>query len=146
LLRAAGATQYMLASAMMETEMMDATTYADGDNKTGDSWNGGVCKQNWGMMRKCHPAWQSLTANDYASARPMNTNRSLDVTVYNECRAFYGTSWWAGQRNGSSGLANPNTPDIQRFKLAEDWTNTMVACHLTDDIRFWANVPAIILR
>jgi len=56
------------------------------------------CKQNWGMMRKFirlgKPHRQRL-----CSARPMNTNRSLDVTVYNECRAFYGThGGWPAQR------------------------------------------------
>jgi len=141
-LRSAGASQYMLASAMMETERMD-TNYAFGDNKTGDSFNAGVTKQNWGMMRQCHPAWRSLSSGSYTTSAAMNSNRTLDVQVYNECRSFFGTRWWAGHRNGSSGLNNPNTQDINNFKAAADWTNNMLNGHLTDDVRFWVSVPAI---
>jgi hypothetical protein len=76
----------------------------------------------------------------------MNTDRALDVTVYNECRSMFGASWMAGHRNGSSGLANPNTPDIQLFVDASNWTHSMIDCHLTDDVRFWVIVPAIFVR
>jgi len=142
---AAGASQYMLASAMMETELMDATTYPYGDNKTGDSFNAGVAKQNWGMMRTCHPAWNGMGASAYATSAAMNTNRTLDVQVYNECRSYYGNNWWAGHRNGASGLSNPNTADIQNFKAAMDWTNNMLTGHTCDDVRFWVSIPAIIV-
>jgi hypothetical protein len=141
----AGASQYMIASAMMETENM-GTNYPLGDNKTGDSFNAGTCKQNWGMIRMCHPAWNGMTASQYSTSTAMNSDRRLDVTVYDECRAMYGDRWWAGHRNGSSGLNNPNTQDIRNFKAAMDWTYDKLSSgnHFCDDIRFWANVPAII--
>ncbi len=140
----AGASQYMLASAMMETERMD-TNYALGDNKTGDSFNAGTCKQNWGMARICHPAWSGQAASAYSTMTAMNSSRTLDVQVYNECRSYYGDRWWGGHRNGSTGLNNSNTTDINNFKAAMDWTNTMLNGHTTDDVRFWVTIPAIIL-
>jgi hypothetical protein len=133
----------MLASAMMETELMDATTYAYGDNKTGDSFNAGVAKQNWGMMRQCHPAWNGMSASQYATSAAMNTDRALDVQVYNQCRSYFGDRWWGGHRDGSAGLMNPNTADIMNFKAAMDWTNSMLGGHTTDDVRFWVDVVAI---
>ena len=140
----AGAEVYMLASAMMETENMDGDSYAEGDNKSGDAYNSGTCKQNWGMMRVCYDPWTQYGANDYQISRPMRTDAALDVAVYSACRSYYGSSWWAGHRNGSSGLQNPNTQDIQEFKQAMDWTSERIQGHETDDIRFWVDVAAII--
>ena len=120
------------------------TTYAYGDGKTGDAWNGGACKQNWGMMRVCHPAWNALGPNDYNTGAAVNSNRTLDVTVYNECRAYYaGNLWFAGHRNGATGLANPNTQDINNFIAGYNWTYTNIFNHLDDDVRFWVSLPAI---
>jgi hypothetical protein len=149
----AGASQmpYFLASAMLETETMLTSSYAVGDGKTGDSFNAGVCKQNWGMIRTCHPAWNGLGASSYQTCTAMNgdnaTSRALDVQVYIECRNHYGNNWWAGHRNGSAGLSNPNTADIQNFKAGMDWTWTQIQNgHLCDDVRFWVNLPAIIIE
>jgi len=137
----------MLASAMMETEMMD-TNYAYGDNKTGDSWNGGTCKQNWGTMRECWTPWNGLGPNDYAQADSINSDRGLDVQVYSACCSYFGANWWAGHRNGASGLMNPNTADINNFKAAMDWTYDRIqeGDHFCDDVRFWAMVQPIIIR
>ena len=76
----AGADRRFLASAMMETEKMD-TNYAYGDNKSGDAFNAGATKQNWGMTRNCHSSWNNLGSNDYSTSAAMNSNRSLDVQV-----------------------------------------------------------------
>ena len=138
----AGADRRFLASAMMETERMD-TNYAYGDNKTGDAFNAGATKQNWGMMRQCHAEWRGYSANDYAVSAAMNSSRSLDVQVYNECRNYYGNQWFAGHRNGSSGLANPNTQDINNFRTGYEWTYNQLAGHECDDVRFWVDIPAI---
>jgi hypothetical protein len=73
----------------------------------------------------------------------MNSNKSLDVQVYYECRNYYGNNWFAGHRNGSSGLANPNTQDIQNFIEGYNWTYNNIADHLSDDVRFWVSIPAI---
>ncbi len=138
----AGANRSFLASAMMETERMD-TNYAYGDNKSGDAFNAGAAKQNWGMMRQCRPAWRSYGSNDYAVSAAMNSNRSLDVQVYNECRSYYGDQWFAGHRNGSSGLSNPYTQDINNFRAGYNWTYNQLSGHECDDVRFWVNIPAI---
>jgi hypothetical protein len=139
----AGAGQSFLASAMMETEKM-TTNYTYGDGKSGDAFNAGAAKQNWGMMRQCHSAWKSLGASSYNTGAALNSNRSLDVQVYNECRSYFGTQkFFAGHRNGSTGLANPNTTDINNFIAGYNWTYNMISSHQTDDVRFWVNIPAI---
>jgi hypothetical protein len=138
--------QYMLASAMMETEGF-STDYPYGDNKTGGSSCWGLCKQNWDMLRECHPPWNSLGQGDYATGAQLNSDLDLDVLVYAECREYYGDLWWAGHRNGWAGLhQDSNTPDIQNFKAAMDWSDRMLAGHECDDLRFWANVQPIIIR
>lgn len=140
----AGADVYMLASAMMETDLMDGDSYADGDNKSGDSYNSGTCKQNWGMMRECYSPWQGKGSGDYLTSKPMRTDASLDVAVYDACRSFYGSKWWAGHRAGSSGLNGTHDQgDIDRFKNAMDWTAQQLQGHESDNIRFWVQVPAI---
>jgi len=138
----AGAGRSFLASAMMETELMN-TNYAYGDNKSGDAFNAGATKQNWGMMRQCHSAWTGYGSGDYSISDQMNSNRSLDVQVYNECRSYFGDNWFAGHRNGSSGLSNPNTADINNFKTGYNWTYNQLSGHECDDVRFWVDIPAI---
>ncbi|MDR7092127.1 carbohydrate-binding domain-containing protein [Cellvibrio fibrivorans] len=138
----AGANRSFLASAMMETEQMN-TSYAYGDNKTGDAFNAGAAKQNWGMMRQCHSAWRSYGSNDYAVSSALNNSRSMDVQIYNECRNYYGDQWFAGHRNGSSGLSNSNTQDINNFREGYNWTYNQLAGHECDDVRFWVSIPAI---
>jgi hypothetical protein len=137
----AGATPYFLASAMMETANLMAD-YPLGDNKTGDAFNAGIAKQNWGMIRRCHPAWNSQTATQYMTSAAMNSSLALDIQVYTECRNMFGNDWWSGHRNGYNNLGT-NTQDIQEFKGAMDWTNTQLTGHLTDDVRFWVTIRAI---
>lgn len=139
----AGAIVYMLASAMLETNSMD-TSYPYGDYKSGDAFNAGVCKQNWGMMRQCHSQWNYLEADDFDTSAVLNSNPALDVQVYNECRDMFGANWWAGHRNGSTGLEYPYTDDIANFKIAMDWTYQMIRDeHTQDNIRMWVNIGAI---
>jgi Stigma-specific protein, Stig1 len=137
----AGASQYFLASAMMETNTL-TSNYTLGDGKTGDSFNAGICKQNWGMIRRCHPAWNALSAGQFSTSTAMNSSLALDVQVYNECRSMFGNNWWSGHRNGFGSLGS-NTQDIQEFKGAMDWINMMLAGHLGDDVQFWVTIRAI---
>jgi hypothetical protein len=136
-----GATQYFLASAMMETSTLKAD-YALGDGKTQDSFNAGLAKQNWGMIRNCHTAWSGQTAAQFMTATALNSDLMLDVQVYAECRAKFGNDWWSGHRAGYNNLGM-STPDILQFKAASDWTNQMLTGHLTDDVRFWVTVAPI---
>lgn len=136
-LRNAGASQYFLASAMMETEGMN-TNYTYGDGKSGGSFNAGRCKMNqWeadqsGVGRGSNSAFWNYCKN-----------ASGDVSTWNAIRSHFGGNYWAVHRNGSSGLSNPNTQDIKNFKAANDWTNSKLSGHLTDDVRFWCSIPAI---
>jgi streptogramin lyase len=130
----------MLAAAMLETEKMDPLSYPVGDGKTGDSFAVGTTKQNWLMLRQCHPAWQTLRPEDYQIASTINQDRRLEVEVFDECRAYFGELWWAGHRNGQSGLDNPNTQDVAAYKTVMDWTDSLLPGHLCDDVRFWIGV------
>jgi hypothetical protein len=144
-LTAAGGTRYDMASAMMETENI-STNYTYGDGKTGDATNFGVCKQNWGMIRQSHPAWRNLGPADYHTADSMNTDRAFDMTILHESKAYFGSLWWAGHRNGSTGLANPDTADIANFHLVMDWTDEQLGRDpvlLTNNVRFAVDVGAI---
>ncbi|MFZ5892654.1 MAG: hypothetical protein ACOY0T_16465 [Myxococcota bacterium] len=142
----AGGDIRFLASAMMETEKL-TTDYPHGDNKTGDSFNAGLCKQNWYMMRQCHPAWKGMSASQYETSSVLNSDTKLDVTVYNECRSMYpDNQWFAGHRNGQTGIMNPNTSDIAGFRAATEWTQARLAGHTCDDVRFWVDVKPIIIE
>ena len=136
-----GASQYFLASAMMETANLRAD-YAYGDGKTQDAFNAGLAKQNWGMTRRCHAAWSGQTAGQFATSATMNDDLALDIQVYNECRSMFGNDWWSGHRNGYDNIGS-STQDIQEFKGAMDWTNQMLTGHLSDDVRFWVTIQAI---
>lgn len=87
--------------------------------------------------------------------------------------SYYGDSkWFAGHRNGASGLANPDTEDINSestfpsrmqsndtlgertktdevssdYKDAVYWIQEQIdsdSAHKSDDIRFWVDVVAI---
>ena len=61
---AAGGTTLDMAIAMLETDTMTAN-YAYGDNKSGDSANFGIMKQNWGMLRVCASQFQGQSTGDY---------------------------------------------------------------------------------
>lgn len=142
-----GASQYFLASAMMETRSLTADyplgdVFPNGANKTGDAFNGGIAKQNWGMMRRCHPAWTGLGGGNFLTGVEVNNSLALDIQVYNECRQMFGNDWWGGHRLGFD-RRQENSADVQRFKAAMDWTNGMLAGHLADDVFFFVIVPAI---
>lgn len=139
-LRNAGASRYMLAAAMMETELMN-TNYTYGDGKSGDSFNAGRTKLNYFEARSAGVGQGSTSAlwNKCLSA-------SGDVQVWNACKSYWGSRYWAVHRNGQSGANNPNTTDINRFKSANDWTDQRLgsnSAYLTNNVRFWVSVPAI---
>jgi hypothetical protein len=70
-----------------------------------------------------------------------------DVASRWDCQGYYGYDrWFAGHRNGASGLANPNTPDINNYKSAVQWIESQINsnwAYRTDDTRFWVDVVAI---
>jgi hypothetical protein len=144
-LTAAGGTVYDMAAAMMETEKMD-TNYPFGDGKQGDAACFGLCKQNWGMLRQVNSEWRNLGPEDYETGGALNNNLALDMQLLHASQDYFGDLWWAGHRNGSTGLANPDTEDIRNFKKVMDWTYEQLnrdPMYLTNDVRFGVDVPAI---
>jgi hypothetical protein len=142
----AGADTLDLAIAMLETENM-GTNYAYGDNKSGDAANFGIFKQNWLMLRQACSRFQGQSTSSWNNGAALNSNLSADVQCLNQSQGYYGIdTFFAGHRNGSSGLSNPNTSDIQRYKNAIYWIrdriNSSSANH-SNDTRFWVNVPPI---
>jgi hypothetical protein len=69
---------------------------------------------------------------------------SVTYTVSNH----WGLSlWFAGHRDGTSGLSNPNTADITAYKTAVYWIQSQLTSNWStypkDNTRFWVYVPAI---
>ncbi|KDQ11869.1 hypothetical protein BOTBODRAFT_34959 [Botryobasidium botryosum FD-172 SS1] len=135
-----------IAIGMLETDNL-GTNYAYGDNKSSDSANFGIFKQNWGMLRQSVSRYKGKTANDWNTGAELNSNLCLDIQLRHESSNYYGESkWFAGHRNGQSGLNNPNTQDITNYRDAVYWIRDQLnknSQYLTDDTRFWVDVPAI---
>jgi Cellulose or protein binding domain len=142
----AGADTLDLAIAMLETENM-GTNYAYGDNKSGDAANFGIFKQNWLMLRQACGRFQGQSTSSWNNGAALNSNLSADVQCLNQSQGYYGIDrFFAGHRNGSSGLSNPNTSDIQRYKNAIYWIRDRInsnSANRSNDTRFWVNVPPI---
>jgi len=142
----AGADTLDLAVAMLETETM-STNYAYGDNKTYDAANFGIYKMNWLMIRTACSQFQGQSSSSYNNGAALNSNLSADVTCMNQSQSYYGLDkWFAGHRNGSSGLSNPYTTDIANYKAAIYWIQAQInssSSNKSNDTRFWVSVPAI---
>jgi hypothetical protein len=91
-------------------------------------------------------------------------NLQQDIKARQDCYSYYGEQkWFGGHRNGASGLANPDTTDINStcfplisgneltltaadYKNAVFWIQDQLesnTSYLTDDTRFWVDVVAI---
>jgi len=142
----AGGNTLDLAIAMLETETMQAN-YTYGDGKTNDSANFGIFKQNWYMLRNAVSQYQNCTASQYSWGAVLNSNLSWDIQCLHTCQNYYGlTTWFGGHRNGETGINNPNTTDINNYTNAIYWIKSQIdsnSNYLTDNTRFWVNVPAI---
>lgn len=71
----------------------------------------------------------------YNNAAEMNTNLFFDISARHEAHNYYGeTLWFAGHRNGQSGLSNPATDDIKKVRrsahLVLQQTNTLVSVYV----------------
>jgi hypothetical protein len=143
----AGASVLDLAVAMLETEAMQASSYPYGDGKTGDSANFGIFKQNWYMLRTSCGQFEGQTTSQYNDGAALNSNLSEDVSCINQGQSHYGiTLWFAGHRDGQTGLGNPNTADINNYKKAVYWIESQLnssSSNRSNNTRFWVEVPAI---
>jgi hypothetical protein len=70
-----------------------------------------------------------------------------DIASRWDCQEYYGLdTWFAGHRNGASGIANPNTPDIAGYREAITWIQAQIdsnPIYTSDDTRFWVDVVPI---
>ncbi|MEV7179753.1 carbohydrate-binding domain-containing protein [Kitasatospora sp. NPDC093679] len=144
--RNAGGSSLDLAVAMLETERMD-TAYPYGDNKSGDAANFGMFKQNWLMLRSACAQFGGQGAGQYNNGAALNSSLGQDVSCLHQSQGHYGLdTWFAGHRNGASGLSSPNTADIAAYKAAVYWIKAQLdadSANLGNDTRFWVQVPAI---
>ncbi|KAL4758101.1 uncharacterized protein BDW70DRAFT_152741 [Aspergillus foveolatus] len=137
-----------LAIAMLETEDM-STNYVYGDAKTRDAANFGLFKQNWGLLRVCadRAGFVGQSEDEWNNGAKLNSDLYADVASRWDCQEYYGEQkWFAGHRNGESGLNNPNTDDINNYKNAVYWIKEQIdsnPAHKSDDTRFWVDVVAI---
>lgn len=143
----AGASVLDLAVAMLETDTMQASSYAYGDGKTGDSANFGIFKQNWYMLRTSCSYFSGQAASQYNNGAVLNSNLGEDVSCINQSQRHYGlTLWFAGQRDGQTGLSDPNQTIITEYQVAVEWIESQLnssSANLSNDTRFWVSVPAI---
>jgi hypothetical protein len=142
-----GATTLDLAVAMLETDTMQASFYPYGDNKTYASANFGIFKQNWYMLRSACSSFSGLSSTQYNNGAVLNSSLSMDIACMNQSQHFYGTNtWFAGERDGQTGLSYPNTPDINNYKTAVYWIQSQLtsnSANLSNNTRFWVVVPSI---
>jgi hypothetical protein len=133
-----------MAVAMEETSNMQAN-YAYGDGKTGDAANFGVFKQNWYMLRTSVPQYESYGSSAWNAGAALNSNLNWDIQCLHDGQNHYGIyKWFAGHRDGPSGLNNPGTTDINNYRNAIYWIQSQINNgHQKDDVRFWVNIPAI---
>ncbi len=142
----AGANTLDLAVAMLETNTIQAN-YTYGDGKTGDSANFGIFKQNWYMLRTSVPQYESYGSGSWNAGAALNSNLSWDIQCLHDGENHYGIyKWFAGHRDGQSGLNNPGTTDINNYRTAVYWIQSQLnssSANLSNDTRFWVQVPAI---
>ncbi|MFC6017400.1 carbohydrate-binding domain-containing protein [Plantactinospora solaniradicis] len=142
----AGGNVLDLAIAMLETDNMQ-TNYPYGDNKSGDAANFGIFKQNWFMLRNACSRFRGQSTGNWNNGAVLNSDLSTDVQCRHASESYYGTDrWFAGHRNGETGINNPNTSDIARYRTAIYWIRDQLnsnSANRTNDIRYWVNVPPI---
>ncbi|KAI0534590.1 hypothetical protein GGR58DRAFT_516014 [Xylaria digitata] len=122
----AGGNTLDLAIAMLETETM-TTDYAY------------VCGSRAGFTGQSESQWNN--------GAKLNYDIYADVASRWDCQGYYGYDiWFAGHRNGASGLANPYTEDIKTYKNAVQWIQSQIdgnPSYKTDDTRIWVDVTPI---
>ncbi|KAJ5099275.1 hypothetical protein N7532_006276 [Penicillium argentinense] len=142
----AGGNTRDLAIAMLETTTMTAD-YTYGDGKTGEATNFGIFKQNWYMLRHSASEFLGETVDQVADGAILNTDLGKDIQARHDGEEKYGFDvWFAGHRNGESGVNDPNTSDINAYKDAVLWIQQQIESdekYQSDDTRFWVDVQAI---
>ncbi|EEU33800.1 uncharacterized protein NECHADRAFT_89135 [Fusarium vanettenii 77-13-4] len=144
----AGGNTLDIAIAMLEDENMQ-TNYKYGDGKTDDAANFGLFKVNWGMLRVCasRAGFVGQTKDQWNNGAKLNSDIYADVASRWDCQNYYGYNmWFAGHRNGATGLSNPNTEDIKFYRESVEWIQSQIDSdtkYKSDDTRFWVDVTPI---
>ncbi|KAL0934030.1 uncharacterized protein CTRU02_210829 [Colletotrichum truncatum] len=144
----AGGNTLDLAIAMLEDERMQ-TNYPYGDGKTLDAANFGVFKVNWGMLRTCasRAGFKGQRQDQWNNGAKLNSDIYADVASRWDCQNYFGyQKWFAGHRNGETGLNNPNTEDIKFYRESVEWIQRQIdsnSKYKSDDTRFWVDVTPI---
>jgi hypothetical protein len=112
------------------------------------------------MLRASCSQFKGQSSSQYNNGAVLNSNLASDLSCRHQGESYYGyqksvtcsyppyyvgpnilNRWVAGHRNGASGLANPNTADINLYKGGVDWTEQQLnGGHLSDNERFWVDV------
>ncbi|KIL93662.1 hypothetical protein FAVG1_02222 [Fusarium avenaceum] len=144
----AGGNTLDLAIAMLEDRRMQ-TNYTYGDGKTLDAANFGLFKVNWGMLRICasRAGFKGQREDQWNNGAILNSDVRADVASRWDCQKHYGTQkWFAGHRNGATGLDHPDTPDIKFYRESVEWIQSQIDSdpkYKSDDTRFWVDVTPI---
>ncbi|KAF7557003.1 hypothetical protein G7Z17_g1002 [Cylindrodendrum hubeiense] len=144
----AGGNTLDIAIAMLETERL-STNYVYGDAKANDAGNFGLFKQNWGLLRVCasRAGFVGQSESQWNNGAKLNSDIYADVAARWDCQEHYGyDKWFAGHRNGATGLNNPWTDDIQFYKRSVEWIKSQIDSnkkYKTDNTRFWVDVTPI---
>ncbi|GAN11672.1 conserved hypothetical protein [Mucor ambiguus] len=141
-----GGTTLELAIAMLETDNM-TTQYVYGDGKSGDSANFGIFKQGWFILRSSVSEFKRYGPSDYNKGAVLNRHLAKDIKARQESQAHFGLDkWFAGHRNGETGINDPYTQDIQDYKNGVYWIKAQLDSdkkYLSDNTRFWVYVKPI---
>lgn len=142
---AAGGNDLDLAVGMLETEHLQSD-YPYGDGKTADAANFGIFRQNWLMIRSACDRFAGEGPDRYGDGAVLDGDLGQDLACLHQSQGHYGVeTWFAGHRNGATGLGTPGTADIAAYRAAVYWIRDQIAAdpaHRTDDTRFWVDVPA----
>ncbi|KAG6853495.1 hypothetical protein C0991_003769 [Blastosporella zonata] len=89
----------------------------------------------------------AMLDNDWNTGAELNSNLCLDISLRHESMNHYGEGiWFAGQRDGASGLTNPNTQDIQNYKDAVYWIRDQLEYYNNADLNQENLVPTEKIR
>lgn len=112
----AGGGSWDIAIAMHETKNLD-TDYIYGDEKSDDSTNFGIFKQNWFILGTSTTQLKSyISSSSYNNGNALKSNLSQDIKAKQESQKIYGPDqWFAGHRMGETGISNPYTEDINNY-------------------------------
>lgn len=102
------------------------------------------------MERRCRSEVRILlTRENFRCIKvyPGSSDIYADVAARWDCQGYYGYDiWFAGHRNGATGLNDPWTEDIAFYKSSIQWIQSQIdsnSAYQSDDTRFWVDVTPI---